>query len=310
MNVHTVSVDTASATAIVRAVLRRPLNVTATRPLHGGMVNAVYEWATDGEPARIVAKLSSKTGNVFEHECGMLRWYRQHTRFPVPEPYGCLADERVFRGSVLLMQRMPGCNLAEAQLTRAGMRHFQHDLAGHVASLHEHRSDTYGSALVAQLSKLRYARWLDWFAPKLEYNYQTARPRLSPRARDVTARLLARLDDWLPECHSPTLVHGDLWATNIIVDDNDADPPVITAFVDGAALYCDPEYELAYLRVFHTANSDFFDRYCEHHALREGFERRCRVYWLNTLLLHVWHFGMEYAPRTESLAAEIGRLDA
>lgn len=304
MKVPVLDLSLSTATAIARAVLGRQVNVIAVRPLHGGMVNAVQEWATDGEPARLVAKLSPQRRDVFGHEHRVLRWYREHTHFPVPEPYGCLRDASVFAGSCLLMERAAGCNLAQARLTREGRRHVERELARYVAELHTNRRETYGDALQGP----EHARWLDWFAPKIVYNYETAAPRLSPRARDTGARLLAGLADWLPEWREPTLVHSDLWATNIIVEDADPNRPAITAFVDGAALYCDVEYELAYLRVFNTAGRSFFEAYAGRHPLRQGFERRCRVYWFNTMLLHLWLFGAEYAPACERLADEIARL--
>ena len=307
MKVPAVHVDEAQATAIVRAVLGRPLTVTAMRPLHGGMVNAVYEWATDGAPALLVAKLSAEKGDSFEHESRTLRWYREHTHFPVPEPYGCVGDAKLFAGSCLLMERARGCNLAQAKLTPAGVSHFEEQLAELLAELHENHRGAYGDALGGP----ERARWLDWFGPKIRHNFEESSLRLSPRAREIAERLLAHLEDWLPECHRPTLIHGDLWATNIIVDDSDPDSPAISAFVDGNALYCDVEYELAYLRVFDTVGPGerFFDAYTRRHALREGFERRCRVYWLNTMLLHAWFFGDEYVPACERLAGEIARLE-
>jgi len=299
-----ISLSPAAATELARAALGRPLTVTALRPLHGGMVNAVQEWATDGQPPLIVAKLCPDPADVFRHEFETLRWYRARTRFPVPEPYGCLAGAGGFPGSCLLMQRLPGRNLAEAGLTEAGRRHFEEELAGFVADLHEHRRGAYGSALGGEA----LPRWLDWFAPKIQHNFERSAARLSPSARGVTEKLLADLGAWLPECARPTLVHGDLWATNILVDDADADRPRITGFVDGGANYADPEYELAYLRVFRTAGREFLRAYATRHPLREGFERRCRVYWLNTMLLHLWFFGDEYAPSCERLAAEVARL--
>ena len=101
------------------------------------------------------------------------------------------------------------------------------------------------------------------------------------------------------------LFRSDLWATNFLVDDADPDRPRITGFVDGLANYADAEFELAYLLVFGAANGTFFDHYTRRHPLRPGFDRRCRVYWLNTMLIHVRHFGAAYLPRTESIAREL-----
>jgi fructosamine-3-kinase len=294
--------DKATATAILRRFVDPRLTVTALRPLSGGMVNTVLEFATDGEPASVVAKASEDPRHGgFRRECDSLEWFRRHTTLPVPRPYACIDGGPEPAGKCLLMERVPGRNLAEARLTREGRRHFQAELARFIADLHEHRRDTYGSALEAGTC----ARWLDAFGPGIEDEFLAVRERLSPRARDGVARLLNHLDEWLPESGEPTLVHGDLWATNIMVDDADPDRPRITAFLDGAADFREVESELAYLRVFHTADAAFFEHYGRRHPLREGFDRRCRVYWLNTMMLHVRHFGAEYLPACEDLARQI-----
>jgi fructosamine-3-kinase len=297
--------DKATATAILRRFVNPHLTVTALRPLSGGMVNTVLELATDGEPASVVAKVSEDRGHGgFRREYDSLLWYRRHTTFPVPRPYACSDGCPEFRGKCLLMEKVPGRNLAEARLTREGRRHFQAELARLVADLHGHRRDTYGSALHGGTC----TRWLDEFGPGIEDEFLAVRERLSPRARDGVARLLKHLDEWLPESGRPTLVHGDLWATNLMVDDADPDRPRLTAFLDGGATFREVESELAYLRVFHTADATFFEHYARRHPLREGFDRRSRVYWLNTMLLHVRHFGAEYLPACEDLARQIERL--
>jgi fructosamine-3-kinase len=171
--------------------------------------------------------------------------------------------------------------------------------------LHDHHRADYGSEIIDE----SFDRWAPWFAQKVEYNFSRAADHLSPGARGVGERLLADFDQWLPEFGEPTLVHGDLWATNIIVDDADPDRPRITAFIDGGpARFCEVEYELAYLRCFSTADATFFEHYTRQHPLRDGFDRRCRVYWFNTILLHVWMFGDEFLARTEQVARELDWL--
>ena len=63
-------IDTETATAIVRDNVDRKLSVTSILPLHGGMVNQVEEWRTDGEPASIVAKITEAPNEQgFFEEC-------------------------------------------------------------------------------------------------------------------------------------------------------------------------------------------------------------------------------------------------
>ena len=95
---------------------------------------------------------------------------------------------------------------------------------------------------------------------------------------------------------------------NIMVDDTDCDRPIITAFLDVNARYAEVEYELAYLRVFSTADETFFTEYTKTCPLRPGFDDRCLIYWLNTMMLHVWMFGSGYISSCESIAERIGLL--
>jgi fructosamine-3-kinase len=306
----TTEISPECATELLRSFLGGELAVTHIRRLHGGMINSVVELTTDGEPRRVVAKLSSKPHHGgFEWERRVLDWYRRNTSFPVPEPYGVDTSGSVFPGSCLMMERLPGENLSQVRLTAAERESVERQMARILAELHEFRRPTYGSAL--EPAEDGRERWLDGFGPQIRSEFDAVAGRLSPRARAVIARELDRLDDWLPEFGEPTLVHGDLWATNIIVDADAPGGPRISGFVDGGCNYTDVEYELAYLLVFHTAGGAFFREYGRFHPLRAGFEVRCHIYWLNTMLLHVRVFGdAHYVQASERLAGELEALRA
>lgn len=267
-------------------------------------MSEVVEWQTDGTPGTVVAKIGrdQESCAALQQELVALQYLRSETRFPVPLAYGLVRRDGG-REAVLVLAKVTGRNMAEATLSETGTARLQHEMARHVAELHDHRRSTFGAVTEAGVQ-----RWADYFRPRFEFNYHEATERLSPHACRTTERLLSNLPEWLPEPPAATLVQGDLWATNIMVDDSDPDRPAVSAFLDPLALYADVEYELAYLRAFRTANRSFFDAYARAHPLRDGFERRCRVYWLNTLLLHVRLFGTEYVPRTEAVAREIESL--
>jgi len=293
-----------TATAIVRAHVDEALSVVDTRPLHGGMVNRVEEWITDGEPAAIVAKVTGETEHKgFRDEYSSLDWCARHTSFPMPKPLACVSATQECAGTVLLMERLPGRNLGAARLTTAGMHRLQIEMAGILADLHAHKRDTYGSVLEPGGTK----RWVDVFGPQIGSEFSAVNNHLSSSARKTISGMLDNLDVWLLESGDPTLVHGDVWATNVMVDDSDPARPALTGFLDAVLRYTDVEYELAYLLVFQTADQTFFTEYARRHPLRDGFDRRCRVYWLNTMLLHVRVFGATYLPACERLAQEIER---
>jgi fructosamine-3-kinase len=304
MNRSSSSTDIETATEIVRNNLSTTLSVVAVEPLHGGMVNRVEKWTADGQPVAIVAKLSEKSDNQdFYTEYKSLAWYRKNSSFPVPEPYAC-ASVGEFSGTCLLMECAKGKNLRGARLSARGAESFQNQLAKILIDLHARKRDTYGSCLEPAGPK----RWLDIFGPQIESNYNDSKAQLSSSCRQIVEKLLSNLDRHLPEYNQPTLIHGDIWATNIMVDDTDCDKPIITAFLDVNARYAEVEYELAYLKVFSTADETFFAEYTIACPLREGFDDRCLIYWLNTMMLHVWMFGSGYISSCENIAGRISLL--
>ena len=294
-----------AATAIVRKYIEAGLNVKDIMPLTGGMVNKVEEWLLDKEPFSIVAKLTdTKDHQGFYSEYDILKWLKENTQLPVPEPYACFSDE-LFNGTCLLMRKINGKNLSEACLTPKGLEFYNMELARHLIDLHGHTRKTYGDVLGGE----SYGRFYDMFFPAIENEYRSIYDRLDPGKRKIVSDVLDGLDTWLPEFNRPTLVHGDIWSANVIIDDKDPDKPLINAFVDPQARYCEVEQELAYLRISSTTNGTFFREYSKKYGIREGFERRCRIYWLNTWMLHVRYFGMRYMPAVEKTIDEIASLD-
>lgn len=294
-----------TATAVLRKGGIEDLTVAGVRPLHGGMIDRVELWETDGAPEAFVCKRSQEPDPAgLRHQAKALCWMKEHTEFPVPDVYALVSPEGGDAGTYLLLERLAGRNLAEARLSPAGMDAVERQMAEHVGALHSLRGQKHGSAVEGD----QCDTWLEWFGPRFESNCRDASRWLSSEARATCERLLKELPDWLPEESAPTVVHGDLWHTNIMVDDADPQRPRITGYIDGGALYADVEYELAYLLVFGMVGERFLRYYSEWQSVRPGFGRRCLVYWLNTMLLHVWLFGSGYLDRTERIAREIAEI--
>jgi fructosamine-3-kinase len=94
----------------------------------------------------------------------------------------------------------------------------------------------------------------------------------------------------LSEQGQPTLVHGDIWAANVIVEKTTSGFQ-LSGLIDPNAQYADVELELAYLEEFsHVAGPTFFSAYHAVKPRRPGYERRRLFYWLHSYLIHVWLF--------------------
>ena len=95
----------------------------------------------------------------------------------------------------------------------------------------------------------------------------------------------------------PTLIHGDLWAGNLM------QTTVGPVFIDPAVSYGHPEQDLAMTRLFGGFSPAFYDGYREvsgWHFDRD-LDRRLEVLTLYPLLVHVSLFGGSYLARVDQL---------
>lgn len=298
-----IDADLSWATTLVRRWVDPALTVTAIRPLRGGSINEVRELETDAAGSIVLKANSADYVGAFRQEFGSHQYFHRQTSLPVPAPFAVVEDDPDLPGSAMLMEKVAGVPLASARLSDRGALHAQAELAEHVVELHRHTRDRFGSVL----SDKGYANWLTSFGPRLQQEFEGIRDQISTPARETIDHVVLDLAHYLPMDGAPTLVHGDLWANNILVDDSHPDRPVITAFIDGRAAFCDPEYELAYLQLFKTADDSFFRHYHRHHPPRPGFDGRCRIYWLESMMRHLRLFGDRYRASVEDLADQIRR---
>ena len=125
---------------------------------------------------------------------------------------------------------------------------------------------------------------------------------LPARAMARIETLAARLDRWIKEPSTPSLIHGDMWGGNVL-----AKGGRIAGFVDPAIYYADAEIELAFSTLFSTFGDSFFRRYAEHRPIRPGFfEERRDLLNLYPLLVHVRLFGGSYVQSVERTLAKFG----
>lgn len=117
---------------------------------------------------------------------------------------------------------------------------------------------------------------------------------LRRRLEDACAGPMAEL---LDHEVTPSLVHGDLWAGNVVDG---------TWLIDPAVHFADREFDLAFARLFGGIPAEFFDGYDAAWPLDEGWERRVPALQLYHLLVHVELFGRSYVPM---LTARLDRLE-
>ena len=132
--------------------------------------------------------------------------------------------------------------------------------------------------------------WITFFRDfRLKPQFDAAGQYLSLKERKQTEWLLDHLDQYLTEPKRPSLVHGDLWAGNMITG-NDGKGWLI----DPAVYYGHPEADLAMTELFGGFPGKFYDAYKTFGCLQPGYEDRRDLYNLYHLLNHLNIFGSSY----------------
>ncbi len=88
---------------------------------------------------------------------------------------------------------------------------------------------------------------------------------------------------------APSLLHGDLWGGNYMVDSNGE-----IVIIDPAVYYGHREADLAMTKLFGGFSPDFYKAYNETFPLKDGSEYRENLYLLYHVLNHLNLFGYSY----------------
>jgi fructosamine-3-kinase len=264
----------------VEVSLGEPLK--SARAMGGGCIGEVYKAELeDGTP--LVAKVDMHGESHLEREAYMLRYLREKSDLPVPE---------VYHGSetLLLMEFVEGSS------------HFsegaEHHAAELLAVLHGITAEAYGhekDTLIGSLDQpnLRTESWTEFFREqRLLYIVRVAHDARRLPAEDLLRieRLSDKLDELIGDPNPPALIHGDVWSANVL-----ARGDRITAFLDPALYYADPEIELSFISLFDSFGEAFLERYREIRGIDGRFyETRRDLYNLYPLLVHVYFFGGGY----------------
>lgn len=262
--------------------------------LGGGCVSSVFRVRlSDG---RLLAVKTDDDGQFgLPVEAYMLAYLAHHTSLPGP-----VVLHQSSR--LLVMSFVRG----RSSFTRGAQRHAAESLA----ALHAETSESYGFERDTLIGGLRQpnpptAVWLEFYRDhRLGYMAEAASDagRLPPAVRARLERLAAKLDRWLVEPRQPSLIHGDVWTSNVLAEGDQ-----ITAFLDPAIYFADPEIELAFTTLFHTFGADFYERYSEIRPIAPGFmEERRHIYNLYPLLVHVRLFGGSYVHAVEQTLTRFG----
>ena len=267
-------------------------------PLTGGMIAEVYRVdLADGR--QIVAKVDKSDTVNLSVEGYMLRYLAENSGLPVPQVLH--SDD-----GLLLMTYIEG----ESHLGDDEQQH----AADLLVALHNVTQTHYGLERDTLTGPLHQPNplsesWIDFFRQqRLLYMAHLAHQD-GPLPVEMLLRLekfANQLEKWLFEPERPSLIHGDIWTTNVLTKNGR-----IVGFIDPAIYYAHAEIELAYTTLFgslgRTFTSPFFQRYQAQRPIEPGFfEERRDIYNLYPLLTHVRLFGGHYIDSVHQTLLKFG----
>ncbi|MCL4222360.1 MAG: fructosamine kinase family protein [Phycisphaerales bacterium] len=260
--------------------------------LHGGCVAEVYLAELPGRPPMVV-KVDRGPCPMLDREGFMLRLLRERTCLPVPEVIACTPD-------VLAMEYVEH----HGAISDAG----REQLAQLVARLHAVSGPRYGLERDTLIGPLDQPNgwsddWAVFFAEKRVRHFARHAHRVGQLPENLLARCESLSDgmgDLLGHGEGPCLIHGDLWAGNVLWKDGR-----VAGIIDPAVYYAEREVELAFMDLFGLFGRGFWEAYHRCRPIRKGFfECRIHAYKVFPLLVHVALFGRGYlAPLAEELDA-------
>jgi fructosamine-3-kinase len=197
--------------------------------------------------------------------------------------------------------RDPGTALAENPASDVGFSATGIRTSGPLGRLSDHATGPrYGWAADYAFGRVAIENgWSDdWPAFFAEQRLLTSVSQVPAALGRRLERLAADLPNRLPRHPPPSLLHGDLWGGNVVVEG-----ARVSGLIDPACYYGHAEVDLAMLTLFDRPGPAFYAAYG---PLEPGADERLVIYRLWPALVHLRLFGGGYRGMVEGFLTAAG----
>jgi len=239
----------------------------AVRPFGAGKFSETFDVAGGG--GRYVLRVAPPDGlRQLFYEYRMMRQepaiharLLAETSVPVPPITAYDFSRGRIDRDFLVMPRLPGVPLSEAGLTPAGRERALREWGGYIAQVHSVTDPANRFGYLGEHACMApQPTWAEAFAVmyRKELDDIVACGVYAPAAADGAQALLQENLSAFGHCHTSRLLHGDIWATNLLVADNGAVMGVIDF---DRACWGDVEWDLAIAEYCGIARAPFWEGY-------------------------------------------------
>ncbi len=267
--------------------------ILSSRKVSGGCINDAQTLTTsDNKQYFLKLNLYSET-DMFYKEANGLAELKKAAALKVPEVI--LVDKNF----ILLEQIIPGRKSAT----------FDEDFGRSFAKLHQFTSDKFGfyednyigsspqKNIAEDDEKINWTKF--YFNKRLLFQYRLLEKNgyADSSIRQRISLIENKIEFILQGSENiPSLLHGDLWSGNYLVDEIGN-----ACLIDPAVYYGNREADLAMTKLFGGFSSVFYKSYNEYFPLPDGYEYRENIYKVYHIMNHLNLFGGGYYYQTLSL---------
>jgi fructosamine-3-kinase len=262
----------------------KPVHILSDHQVSGGSINQAFQIKTNQGIFFLKFNDALRYPLMFQKEAKGLLLLRNTRSICVPD---VLLTGEAGKYSFLLMEFISSAPMKEG---------FWDDFGKSLAALHSHKSGKFGldhDNFMGSLEQQNnfHDNWSDFFIrERLEPQVRLARENrtISKTEAEDFNRLYPKLSSIFPET-VPSLLHGDLWSGNFMVNQTGK-----VCLIDPAVYYGHPEIDIAMTTLFGGFGQRFYEVYNYYNPPENGWRNRLDVYNLYPLMIHVNLFGGSY----------------
>jgi fructosamine-3-kinase len=270
--------------------------------LSGGCISDAFKVTMDNGSNFFLKYNSSASNDMFIKEANGLNELTKANAIRIPEVLS-------FDEDYILLEFIPTSsrNLPAAKLWQAGKNFFE-EFGRRFAEMHKYISNEFGfyednyigSNPQKNIPDAKEKNdWVSfYFNKRILFQLQLAEKlgNSTDSLRNGISKLENKIENIIQTNEKPSLLHGDLWGGNYMVDENGN-----AVLIDPAVYYGHREADLGMTKLFGGFSSEFYRAYVETFPLEDGYDYRENIYKLYHVLNHLNLFGGGYYSQALSL---------
>ncbi|MGI8892359.1 MAG: fructosamine kinase family protein [Bacteroidia bacterium] len=265
------------------------VEIISVSTVGGGCINHAQKLKTTAGDFFIKKNNASSYPGMFEAEAKGLKLLADTNAIHIPHPIATGVFENT---SFIIIEHI---NSAPKN------KNFWKDFGKKLATLHKITNDFYGLDHDNYIGSLQQKNkqtknWITFFIEqRLQVQLQLAesKGKINSSILNNFERLFKKLPDLITE-EKPSLLHGDLWSGNFMINEKG-----VACLIDPSVYFGHREADLAMTHLFSGFDDEFYESYYEEWPLENNYYNRFDIYNLYPLLVHVNLFGGGYLDQVK-----------